>query len=74
MARERRGLVADAFLEIAVTADREHVVVADLGAEALAQVRFRDRHAHTVGEALAERTGRDLDAAGVQALRVARRP
>ena len=73
VAGERRGLVADALFEVAVAADREHVVVAHLGTEPLAQVRLRDRHADAVGEALAERARRHLDAAGVQALGVARR-
>ena len=70
---ERRGLVTDALFEVAVAADREHVVIAHLRSEPLAQVGLGDRHADAVGEALAQRTGRHLDAAGVQPLRVARR-
>ena len=57
VARERRRLVAHALFEAAVAADREHVVVDDLGAEARPQVRLRERDADAVGEALA-RAGR----------------
>ena len=42
MAGERRRLVADALLEVAVAADHEDVVVDDLGAEAGAQVLLGD--------------------------------
>ena len=73
VAGERRGLVAHALLEAAVAGDREHVVVGDLGAEARAQVRLGERDADAVGDALTERTGRDLDAGGVAVLGVARR-
>ena len=48
----------------------------DLGAVVLAQELLGDRHADAVGEALAERAGRDLDAGrdvDAVALRVARR-
>ena len=52
------------------------MVVDDLGAVVLAQELLGDRHADAVGEALAERAGRDLDAGRdvcAVALRVARR-
>ena len=62
MAGERRRLVADALLEAAVAADHERVVVDDLGAEPGAQVGLGEADADAVGEALAERTGGDLDA------------
>src|SRR5207302_5985087 len=55
-------LGGDALLEVAVRAEAEDVVVLDLGAELRAQEALRDRHAHAVGEALAERPGGDLDA------------
>ena len=69
---ERRGFVADALHEVAVAGDAEDAVVAQLGAEALAQVLLLDREPDRVREALAERTGRDLDALGVAVLGVAR--
>ena len=74
MAGERRGLVGDALLQVAVGADDEGVVVAELGAEPGPQPLLGHAHAHPVGHALTERTGRDLDARRVVALRVARRP
>ena len=55
--------------------DRVDAVVLDLGAVALAQEALGHRHADAVGEALAERAGRDLDArrdVDAVALRVAR--
>ena len=73
VAGERRGLVADALHQVAVAADAEHVVVAHLGTEAGAQVLLGERDADRVGDALAERAGRDLDALGVAVLGVARR-
>ena len=48
VAGERRGLVADALHEVAVAADAEDAVVADLGAEARAQVLLGDRDADRV--------------------------
>ena len=62
VAGERRCFVADALLEIAVAADDERVVVADLWAESGTQPALGDPHAHGIGEALAEGTGGDLDA------------
>ena len=73
MAGERGGLVADALHEAAVAGDHEGVVVARLGAEVGPQVALGDGHADRVGEALAERAGRDLDAGGVVHLGVAGR-
>ena len=52
VAGERRGLVADALLQVAVAADDERVVVTHLGAEAGAQPALGDAHADGVGEAL----------------------
>ena len=68
VAGERRRLVTDALHETTVTGDHEHVVVVQLGAEARTQMTFGDRHADGVGEPLAERTGRHLDAGSVPAL------
>ncbi len=70
MAGERRSLVADALHHAAVTGDHEREVVLGLGAEAGPQVLLRDRHADGVGEALTERSGRDLDPGGVSCFRV----
>jgi len=58
---EGRSLVADAFFEVAVAADDERVVVADVRAETGAQRPLGDAEADGVGEALTEGAGRDLD-------------
>jgi hypothetical protein len=71
---QRGGLVADALRQVAVGADGEDAVVADVGAEAGPQVRFGDGHADAVGEALTEWPGGDLDAGGVTVLRMAGGP
>src|SRR4029453_689605 len=63
-------LVAHALFEVAVGADREHVVVTNVLAEALAEVPLDDADAYPVAEALSEWAGRDLDAGGVAAFRV----
>ena len=73
MARERRRFVADPFLEVAVAADDERAVVAELWAEAGAEPALGDAHADGVGEALAQRAGGDVDARGVVDLGVAGR-
>ena len=59
--------------EVAVATDDERVVVADLGAEAGAQVPLRHGHADGVGEALTEGSRRDLDARRVSDLWMAGR-
>ena len=65
VAGERRRLGGDALLQVAVgddpvdaVVDQRMVGAVELGREAA----FGDRHADPVGEALAERTGRRLDA------------
>ena len=73
VAGERRRLVADALHEAAVAGDDERVVVDHVGAEPGAQAPLGDGHADGVGEALAERPGRDLDAGGVADLGMAGR-
>ena len=73
MAGERRGLVADALHQTAVAGDRPGVVIDQTGAEAVAQESLGDRHADGVGEPLAERSGRHLDAGSVAGLGVPRR-
>ena len=61
MSRQRGGLVAHPFHQVAVAAGREDVVVDRLRAEVRAQEALRHRHADAVGEALPEGPGRDLD-------------
>ena len=73
VAGEGGGLVADAFHEVAVAADRERVVVAELGAEAGPKVLLGQRDAHGVADALTERPGGDLDVLDVALLGVAGR-
>ena len=68
---ERDHLLADAFLQAAVADEGVGVVVDQAGAEAGIEVCLGDRHAERVGDALAERAGRDLDAAGRIELRMA---
>ena len=72
MPGERRRFVADALHEVAVAADREHVVVAELGAEPVAQVLLGQRDADRVADALTEWARRHLDAARVSHLGVTR--
>ena len=59
---QRRRLVADPLHEVAVGADDEGVVVDELGAEAGPQPALGHAHADAVADALAERSGGDLDA------------
>ncbi len=79
VAGQRRRLGGDALLEIAVGDDRPDGVVEGglalgrLGVEQTALVAGGHRHAHRVGDALAQRAGRGLHARGVPVLRVAGR-
>ena len=73
VAGERGGLRGDAFHQAAVAGDDVGVVVAQICAIFFAKPSLGDRHADAVGEALAQRTRRRLDAGRVAALRVARR-
>ena len=75
-AGEGRRLVRDAFLQVAVAAEHPDPVREQLragGVEARGGHGLRERHADGVGEALAERTGGNLDAGGAAALGVAGR-
>ena len=59
VARKTRRLVADALLQTAIAAERVDVVVdhREVGlVEQGGQMRLRDRHAHSVRDALAQRT------------------
>ena len=68
------GFGGDAFHQVAVAHDRISVVI-DHGravpVQAGGQVRFGNRHAHAVGEALPQWTGCRLDAGGQAVFRVA---
>src|SRR5262249_57077644 len=68
VAGERSRFVAHAFLEAAVAADHEHVVVDRRAAEPLAQVRLGQSDADTVRESLSERARRHLHTRGVPVL------
>ena len=62
VACERGGLVAHALHQVTVAADHEDVVIDRLRPEFRAQEALGDGHADAVGEALAQRPRRDLDA------------
>ena len=67
-AGEGAGLVGDALFQAPVAAERVGVVVDDgeaLAVEGRREVRLGERHADGVGDALAERAGRRLDAGRV---------
>ncbi len=70
---ERGGFVADPFHQAAVAGDRPDVVIDERRAETIAEEALGDGHADGVREALAERTGRGLDADGVAGLGMTRR-
>src|SRR5205085_12121927 len=73
VACDRRRLGGDPLHQVAVRADRVDVMVDDLAVRpvvALAEEPLRDRHADTVREALAERTGRRLDPRREEVLRM----
>ena len=76
MAGEAGGLRRDALLEVAVGRDDVRAMVDDLvlvAVELVGQPPLGDGHADRVGEALAERSGRRLDARRQAVLRMARR-
>src|SRR3954453_20751814 len=76
MSGKRSGFVRDAFHQIAIAADPVCKVIDD-GVARLVEARgepcFGHRHSDRVAEALAKRTGGDLDAWRVTALRMTRR-
>ena len=77
VAGERSGLARDSLLHVAVAGDEERVVVDDLlrrPVERRREVGFGEREADGVADALAERSGRDLDPDGVAELGVPGRP
>ena len=71
VAGERGRLVRHALHQATVTGDHERVVVDGVGAEPVGEDPLGDRHADSVGEALTERSGGDLDARRVTGLGVA---
>jgi 6,7-dimethyl-8-ribityllumazine synthase len=73
LARERRGLVRDAFHHAAVAEQRVRAVVDERVAglvEARRERALRQRHADGIRRALAERPGGRLDALRLEVLRV----
>ena len=73
---QRRGFRGHAFHEITVADDRPRVVVDDrvpCAVVARREMRLADRHADRIGQPLAERSGRHLDAGRVATLGMARR-
>ena len=62
MASQRNGLLADAFHQVAVGGEHEGRVIDDVLAELCGEVALGDCHPDRGGDALAERTGRRLDA------------
>ena len=73
---QRGGFVGDSLHEVAVAADDVRPVIDDRVARSIEhrrEMRFGDRHPHGVRDALAERTGRRLDARDVAVLGVPRR-
>ena len=63
--------MANTFCQVAVAADNEGVVVADVGSEACPEVSFGDGHSDAVGDALTQWARSDLDAGGMPDLRMA---
>ena len=62
---ERDRLLADAFHQVAVGGEHVGRVIDDVAAEQRGEMALGDRHADGIGEALAERPGRGLDAGRV---------
>ena len=75
VAGERGGFVRDPFHQVAVAGEHIGVMVDDRFGRVVdgRQMRFGDRHADGVGEALSERPGRHFDARRVVVLGMARR-
>ena len=71
VAGERRGFAGDAFHHVAVAGHDVGVVVEEVAAVGVRrrQLRLGDREPDRVGEALPERSGRDLDPGGVVVFR-----
>ena len=62
MPGQRNRFVGNAFFQIAVRGDDVGLVVHQLAAIARIQMAFRNRHAHGIGDALAQRPGGGFDA------------
>ena len=65
MAGKRDRFLADAFHQVAVGSEHIGRVIDDVAAEQRGEVALGDGHANRVGQSLAERTGRGLDAGRV---------
>ena len=70
---KRDRLLTDAFHQIAVGGEHVGSVIDDVVAEQGGEVTLGDRHADRIGKALAERTGRRLDAGRMVIFRMAGR-
>ncbi len=73
MPRQRDGLFADAFHQIAVAADDVGAVVDEMVAEFSRQHALGQRHAHAVRQALAQRASGRFDARRMAVFGMARR-
>ncbi len=73
MAGKRDRFLADAFHQVAVGGEHIGRVIDDVAAEYRGEVAFGNRHADRIGQALAERSGRRLDAGRVAVFRMAGR-
>src|SRR5437762_853362 len=72
MAGQGGGLLADAFHQAAVAGDDVGIVIDDIAAEPVGEQALGEGEAHRVAEALAERAGSSLDAAGMAVLGMSR--
>ena len=66
--------MTDTFHKAAVAGKNICIVIDDIGAEPRFHHPLRERHADGIGNALAERPRRGLDAAGVAVFGMTRRP
>ncbi len=73
MTGERDRFLADAFHQVAVGCEHIGAMVDDVVAEHRRKMGFGNGHADGIGEALAERSSRGLDAGRDEILRMARR-
>jgi len=71
MASKRNRFLRNAFHQAAVTCDDIGVVVLEVGPEFGREFLFGNRHAHGIGNALTEWTGRGFNACGMAIFRMA---
>src|SRR5688572_1017574 len=72
MPGQRNRLLTYALHQVAVGGEHEGEMIDNLFAEFGGEMALRDRHADRVGESLAKRAGRGLDARGDEVFRVSR--